>query len=197
MKRTPGPALAISLIALFVALGGGAAYAGARISGSQIQNHSIAVKKLTNKAIQSLHGRRGPTGPAGPSGPAGAAGARGATGAAGPPGPKGSPGAAGTARAWALVQSAGTIAGSSNVASVIAFGSGHYCVQLDAGVTATIAVVSPWWGSDATEEGTPGQTTQVEYVGLCGSNGEEVFTYQVIPGTSVTGNNEGFSIVVP
>jgi hypothetical protein len=58
----------VSLVALVVALGG-TAYASGLISGSQIKNHSIPAKKLTQSAITSLHGQRGPRGPRGPQGP--------------------------------------------------------------------------------------------------------------------------------
>ena len=85
MKRLRHPATIIAAVALFVAMGGGAAaYASGLISGSQIKNHSIAAKKLTKKAIKSLHGQRGRRGPAGPAGPTGATGATGATGPIGP-----------------------------------------------------------------------------------------------------------------
>jgi hypothetical protein len=46
----PSPALVISLIALFVALGG-TGYAAITINGKNIKNKSIAGKKLKNKAI--------------------------------------------------------------------------------------------------------------------------------------------------
>jgi hypothetical protein len=53
--RAASPALIISLVALIVALGGGAAaYASGLISGSQIMNHSIAEKKLTKDAINGI-----------------------------------------------------------------------------------------------------------------------------------------------
>jgi hypothetical protein len=84
--RAPSPALVISVIALFVALGGGAAYASGLIPGSKIENHSIPAKKLTKAAVKSLHGMRGP---AGPTGLTGASGAQGTTGATGPQGPGG------------------------------------------------------------------------------------------------------------
>jgi hypothetical protein len=71
-KHLRHPATVIAALALFVALGGGAAWAGGLISGSQIKNHSIPAKKLTKKAINSLHGARGPRGaPGTPGGPAG------------------------------------------------------------------------------------------------------------------------------
>jgi hypothetical protein len=61
--RAPSPALVISLIALFVALGGTTAYASGLISGRQIVNHSIPAKKLTAAAVSALQGPRGPVGP--------------------------------------------------------------------------------------------------------------------------------------
>ena len=61
--RAPSPALVISVIALSVALGGGAALASGLISGNQIVNHSIPAKKLTAAAIKTLHGQTGPAGP--------------------------------------------------------------------------------------------------------------------------------------
>ena len=90
MRFLKHPATVIATVALFVAIGGGtAAYASGLINGSQIKNHSIAAKKLTNSAIKSLRGHRGPTGPAG------ATGAQGATGSQGIQGPKGDTGATG------------------------------------------------------------------------------------------------------
>lgn len=76
MKNLKHPATIIAVVALFVALGGGA-YAAAQINGKLIKNNSIAKKKLTKKAIQQLHGATGATGPAGPAGPAGPTGPQG------------------------------------------------------------------------------------------------------------------------
>jgi hypothetical protein len=56
--RGPSPAFVISLIALFVALGGTTAYASGLISGRQIVNHSISAKKLTAAAVNALRGGR-------------------------------------------------------------------------------------------------------------------------------------------
>jgi hypothetical protein len=84
LKRLTHPATIIAALALFIALGGGAAWASGLISGSKIKNHSIAEKKLSKKAIKALHGARGPKGT---TGAAGAPGALGAAGAPGPPGP--------------------------------------------------------------------------------------------------------------
>ena len=72
MTRLRHPATIIAAVALFVALGGGAAaYASGLIPGSQIKNHSIPAKKLTRAAVKSLRGQRGLRGPAGPQGPGG------------------------------------------------------------------------------------------------------------------------------
>lgn len=94
MKGLKHPATVVAALALFVALGGGAAWASGLISGSQIKNHSIAEKKLTKSAIRSLRGRRGP---AGATGAQGITGAQGVQGVQGPPGPKGDPGNPATA----------------------------------------------------------------------------------------------------
>ena len=57
--RAPSPALVISLIALFVALGGTTAYASGLISGRQIVDHSIPARKLTIGAVYALRGQPG------------------------------------------------------------------------------------------------------------------------------------------
>lgn len=89
-KRLRQPATVIAALALFVALGGGAAsYASGLISGSQIKNHTIAENKLTSKAIKALRGQRGPTGATGATGATGPTGATGETGATGATGPQG------------------------------------------------------------------------------------------------------------
>jgi hypothetical protein len=112
MKNLRHPATVIAAIALFMALGSGA-WASGLISGSHIRNHSIAAKKLTKRAIRTLHGKRGPRGPVGPAG------------AAGPQGP------AGSAIAYAHINSDGTldVAGSSGVtaANYVHNGAGEYC----------------------------------------------------------------------
>lgn len=48
--RRPSPALVISLIALFVAMGG-VGYAAVKINGKNIKNNSIPGKKLKNSAV--------------------------------------------------------------------------------------------------------------------------------------------------
>jgi hypothetical protein len=57
MRAWKHPATVIAALALFVALGGGAALASGLISGKQIANHSIPAKKLTAAAIKTLQGQ--------------------------------------------------------------------------------------------------------------------------------------------
>ena len=110
MKALKHPATIIAAIALFVALGGGAAWASGLIPGSQIKNHSIAAKKLTKKADKQLKGNRGPRGPKGATG---AKGDTGATGAPGAPGQTGPPGPSNTIR-WNTTATVRDVVGTSN-----------------------------------------------------------------------------------
>jgi hypothetical protein len=61
----------VSLVALFVALGGTTLAATSYINGRQIQPHSIPKNRLTATAIEGLRGSRGRRGATGPQGPAG------------------------------------------------------------------------------------------------------------------------------
>ena len=66
--RAPSPALVISLVALFVALGGTSLAAANYINGKHIKPHSIPTDRLTKRAIKTLHGAQGPRGPQGTQG---------------------------------------------------------------------------------------------------------------------------------
>ena len=96
--RLGGPAFVLAMIALFVALSGGAVAAGmvpfARhaVTAGTAANALRLGGKTPAQFAKSLHGARGPQGLQGPAGPQGASGA---TGAAGPQGPAGSQGPAG------------------------------------------------------------------------------------------------------
>jgi len=141
--RKPSPALVVSLIALFVSLGGTSFAAAALISGTQIKPHSIPANRLTAAAFKALKGQRGlpgGTGPAGPAGATGTTGATGATGARGPQGPTGPTGPAGSAVAYAHVLANGTLdtAHSKNVSAVTQEGTGIYCL------TVTVPVTTSW-----------------------------------------------------
>lgn len=99
-SRRPSAGVVVSLLALFVALGG-TAVAGRLITGKEIKNRSLTVKDLSKQARKSLRGSRGPVGRAGvpgaqgSKGDAGTTGPRGADGAAGPAGDAGPTGARG------------------------------------------------------------------------------------------------------
>ena len=69
--RTPSPALVISVLALFVALGGTSLAAATFINGRHIKPHSIPTDRLTKDAIKTLQGAQGPRGAQGPKGDTG------------------------------------------------------------------------------------------------------------------------------
>jgi len=84
--RAPSPTFVVSVIALFVALGGTSLAAANLINGKLIKANSIPKNRLTKRAIQSLHGARGAQGPQGPKGATGLQGPQGAQGIQGIPG---------------------------------------------------------------------------------------------------------------
>jgi hypothetical protein len=92
--RAPSAALVISLVALFVALGGTSLAAANYINGKHIKPHSIPTDRLTKAAIKILHGAQGPRGPQGTQGP------RGSQGTQGLQGPKGDTGGIGPSNAY-------------------------------------------------------------------------------------------------
>jgi len=97
------PATWISLLALFVALGGTAYAAGkitgknvvnSSLTGADIKNGSIGLSDLSTSAKKSLAGKAGPAGANGKDGTNGAIGANGAAGANGTNGTNGVDGSA-------------------------------------------------------------------------------------------------------
>jgi hypothetical protein len=97
--RRPSPALVISLVALFVALGG-TGYAALKlpknsVGSSQIKTGAVRSSEVKDRSLkrkdfgseQIPTGKRGAVGPAGPPGANGANGANGRDGATGPRGP--------------------------------------------------------------------------------------------------------------
>jgi hypothetical protein len=130
--RRPSPATIISLVALFIALGGTgyAAFAVPKnsVGSAQVINRSLRTADLSPKAVDALKGNRGPEGPAGPQGPAGEKGAA---------GEKGSAGAAGTARAYAEVDNSTpsfVAARTKNFTTVTRVDDGVYCLTPAAGI---------------------------------------------------------------
>jgi len=89
------------------------------------------------------------------TGPKGATGDTGPKGPTGDTGPKGPTGPAGTARAWAIVESDGTILHKANIAAVDHPSTGQYCVIPDGvdvwGAAAVATVNQGWAGRDVAE----------------------------------------------
>jgi hypothetical protein len=137
--QRPSPAMAVALIALFVALGG-SGYAAVKISGANLTNRSVAGKKLKKSAVTGKEVKNRSLGaadfkvgqlPAGPQGPTGTAGSQGPAGAQGLPGPVG---ARGSAVAFAFVEpSAGGVtvnpafAQNLTAANITRSSAGVYC----------------------------------------------------------------------
>ena len=88
----------LALLALFILLGGGSAYAAATlvprnsVGSAQVINGSLQTKDLSKKARKALKGNRGPRGFKGVQGTQGVQGAQGARGPTGAQGLQGPPG---------------------------------------------------------------------------------------------------------
>jgi hypothetical protein len=110
VRRRPSAGLVVALVALFVALGGGGAYAAFKlptnsVGSQQLKNHSVGPAKLTtwvdaqlnevSKLNTGKNGTNGATGAQGQSGAGGAKGTAGQQGSVGPQGPQGSQGSQG------------------------------------------------------------------------------------------------------
>ena len=139
----------VSLIALFVALGG-TSYAAFTVTGKHVKNSSLTGKDLKNSSVtgadvknRSLSGgdfKRGQL-------PAGPQGARGRTG------PRGLTGAAGSARAYGEVSATGVLTRSKNIAGITKLaGQGRYCINTTFGAVSNI-VATLTFGSAL--DGTP------------------------------------------
>jgi hypothetical protein len=144
--KAPSPALVISLIALFVALGG-TTYAATSlpknsVGTQQIKNGAVTKQKINKKTISALRGSRGPAGPTGPTGATGSQGLQGIQGI------QGIQGVAGTARAYAEVDDSTpslVAARTKNFTAVSRPGVGVYCLtpaaEIDARAVASVASV--------------------------------------------------------
>ena len=114
LRRRPSAGLVVAVVALFLALGGGGAYAAFKlpsnsVGSQQLKNHSVGPAKLTTWVDAQLNkvsklptgkdGTNGTNGSAGSQGSAGSNGTNGQSGAAGlqgPAGPQGSQGVQGS-----------------------------------------------------------------------------------------------------
>jgi hypothetical protein len=197
--RKPSPAFVISVVALFVALGG-TTYAATGLPANsvgtkQLKNAAVTRSKISASTLTALKGKRGPQGLQGVQG---IQGIQGIQGLKGDKGDTGAPGNDGTARAWAVVDNVGNVSNSHNVTSVAVNGTGDYCVELNSAVpnSSTGAVATPYFADDSTGGAS---FAHVEYDGPCAPNGVRVLTWSVSANTSLslTPFDEGFVIAVP
>jgi len=164
----------VSLMALFVALSGGA-YAltipnnsiGAKqlkknaVTGSKIMRGAVTSSKVKDRSLLAQDFRAGqlPQGAKGDTGPQGLSGPQGAQGPKGDTGDPGQAGAPGTARAYAVVDGVNCpampfptceIERSKGVAYAIRVGTGVYCVGvtgINNAASGSVAIVSPAGGA--------------------------------------------------
>jgi hypothetical protein len=129
IKKLPSPALALAMIALFVALSG-TGYAAVKIARNSITSIHVKDRSLLAKDFKSGQIPRGAVGPAGPAG---------AAGPAGPTGP------AGAAKAYARVLSGGDVddprARGITDAGVSKPAAGVYCIDIEGGAVNVVATV--------------------------------------------------------
>jgi hypothetical protein len=129
IKKLPSPALALAMIALFVALSG-TGYAAVKIARNSITSIHVKDRSLLAKDFKSGQIPRGAVGPAGPAG---------AAGPAGPTGP------AGAAKAYARVLSGGDVddprARGITDAGVSKPAAGVYCIDIEGGAVNVVASV--------------------------------------------------------
>jgi hypothetical protein len=90
----------IATLALFLVLGGGAAFAATQlpknsVGARQLKKHAVTPAKLSASTVNQLRGATGPQGPKGAKGATGAKGAKGDVGPRGQSGAKGDTGATG------------------------------------------------------------------------------------------------------
>lgn len=138
----------ISLVALFVALGG-TSYAALVITSKNVKNETLTSADVKNGSLLSRDfragqlpaGAPGATGPRGDSGPTGAPGAKGDTGPAGPPGDKGDAGES-AVKLFALVRGDGTLVSGSGVTGTARLQTGFYSITFNRSVQQCAATVT-------------------------------------------------------
>lgn len=135
--------MVVALLALFLALGGGA-YAAKRYLIN-------STKQINPKVLKALKGKPGAAGPQGPVGPQGPAGSQGPGGPQGPQGPKGDTGATGAGPGFSVSNgSFVTVPASSTDFPVqtLNLAAGSYLITATGGVNSNMGSASN--GSDIT-----------------------------------------------
>ena len=170
--RRPSPALAMSMVALFVAMGGtgyaaitlpknsvkAKQIAAGAVGSSEVKNKSLKVSDFASSARTALKGSKGDTGAAGPAGQAGA------------------PGAPGPGARWALVKSDGTIAAQSGGISMTSASGGQYYLDFGSSTVGHPILVTGSYAASAANSG--------EFItSPCGTTTTDEQTICIQPGT--------------
>jgi Collagen triple helix repeat (20 copies) len=160
----------VATLALFLAVGGGGAFAVAATQSHQAGHHGSG---NPNRGPRGPRGHRGPAGLQGPQGPKGDKGEAGPAGAAGPAGPAGPAGASGTALAFADVAANGTITASKNLTLVShTAGTGIYCLKLSSGTPSNVVAMVDNTGADPTNAFVSGNTAASAIAQACPNGGQ-------------------------
>jgi hypothetical protein len=165
IRHWPSPALIISLVALFVALGGtgyaitvtGKTVKNNSLTGRDVKNNSLTSKDIRDRSLRVrdfLPGELPGTGGGAP----------------------GRTGAAGSALAFAHVNGNGTVdAGASkNIAVVKKTGSGAYCLNYTAGTATNIVLTIDNAGADPSNSRIGGTAVAAVVASACGAGADIV-----------------------
>jgi hypothetical protein len=190
----PSPAMAVSIVALVVALGG-TGYAAFRLPArsvgtAQLKDGAVTARKVHRHSLLATNFAPGQL-------------VRGVTG---PPGKQGSPGSPGTARAFGVVRGTGTLvqARSKAIASVGHPAVGVYCIALQSSIdpSSTTIVATP---DEADPTSSSKSISQVDTSAAdCPAGRLEVIIRHISVDTTVAPPaivnhhaDDGFSFVVP
>jgi len=188
----------VSVIALFVALGG-SSYAALTVTGKNVKNSSLTGKDIKNSSLttsdvknRSLLAADFKSGQL-PAGPQGAQGAQGPKGDKGDKGDQGATGDAGSAVAYAHIAADGTLdpARSKNVRASSKFTTGLYCVDFTVTPKNVVATIDAFSG-----QGQIVQHTDPDSSGQC-FTASGVYNVQVRTSDSAgTSSDRAFDIAV-
>ena len=166
--RRISPSLVISVVALFVALGG-TSYAALKITGKNVKDGSLTTKDIKDNSLTSGDVRNGTlrvrdfrSGEL--------AKAPGARGPAGPAGPAGAAGAAGSAIAFARVAANGDVdaSASKNIAAVASpAGDGISCLNVTTGTPKNIVLTIDISGADSRKSRVSGTAMPAAVASSC------------------------------